>query len=164
MTTRYDKGRGFTLSRLLDAPVETVFQAWTEPAQLGWFFNPGTTPRLPTTVELRVGGAWRQHMVIDAATDYVTGGIFREIVPNKKLVFAWGASGGWPDTDLPGGPQVTVELTPVGAQTRMVVTLALPDDLSDDQVQDWMDKGIEPGMSMTMDRLVAFFASERARA
>lgn len=155
MTESYDRNRGFTLTRLLDAPVEMVFQAWTEPKYLDWFFNPETTPSLATTVDLRVGGAWRQHMVIDAETAYVTGGIFKEIVPNRKLVFAWGASGGWPDTDLPGGPQVTVELTPVGTQTRMVVTLALPDDLSEAAVQEWMDKGIEPGMSMTIDRLVA---------
>ena len=158
MTTSYDMGRGFTLTRRLNAPVEQVFAAWTDPAQLGWFFNPGQTPRLPTTVDFRVGGAWRQHMVIDETTDYVTGGIYTEIVPNRKLVFAWGASGGWPDLDLPGGPQVTVELTPMGSQTQMVVTLALPDDLGDAEVQAWMAKGIEPGMSMTIDRLVDFFA------
>jgi len=40
----------------------------------------------------------------------------------------------------------------------MVVTLALPDDLGDAEVQAWMAKGIEPGMSMTIDRLVDFFA------
>lgn len=155
MAPTYVLERGFTLTRLLDAPPELVWQAWTDPAQLDWFFNPGTTPTQPTTVDLRVGGAWRQHMVENATTQYMTGGIYRDIVPNRRLVFAWGASGGWPDTDEPDGPEVTVELEPVGARTRLTVTLRLPDDLSQGAVQAWLDKGLEAGMTMTIDRLVA---------
>ena len=131
------------------------------PQYLDWFFNPDTTPTRPTSVDLRVGGAWRQHMVENAERDYMTGGIYREIVPQRRLVFYWGASGGWPDTDQPDGPEVTVELTPVGARTRMVVSLRLPDQLSDAAAQAWLDMGVEPGMAMTIDRLVAQL---RARA
>ena len=150
----YSRERGFTLTRMLDAPPEVVWRAWTDPGQLDWFFNPGTTPQWPTSVDLRVGGAWRQHMVESDARHYMTGGIYREIVPHRRLVFAWGASGGWPDTDEPNGPQVTVELTPVGERTRMEVEFRLPDALSDAEVQGWMNKGVEPGMAMTIDRLV----------
>jgi len=32
--------REFTLTRLLDAPRELVFEAWTDPRHLGWFFSP----------------------------------------------------------------------------------------------------------------------------
>jgi hypothetical protein len=39
----------------------------------------------------------------------------------------------------------------------MDVTLRLPDQLSVSEAQAWMDKGIEPGMTMTIDRLVARF-------
>lgn len=155
MAPTYARKRGFTLTRMLDAPPDVVWQAWTEPKYLDWFFNPNTRPDHATTVDLRVGGAWRQHMVESAERQYVTGGIYREIVPHRRLVFAWGASGGWPDTDEPDGPQVTVELTPVGERTRMEVALHLPDALSDSQVKAWLDMGVEAGMSMTIDRLVA---------
>ena len=47
MGKSYDKGRGFTLTRLLNAPVALVWRAWTEPGQLDWFFNPETRPSLP---------------------------------------------------------------------------------------------------------------------
>ena len=154
MAATYRLERGFTLTRMLDAPPEVVWQAWTEPEHLDWFFNPGTTPSKPTSVDLRVGGAWRQHMVENAERAYMTGGIYREIVPQRRLVFYWGASGGWPDTDQPDGPEVTVELTPDGARTRMVVSLRLPDQLSESAVQAWLDMGVEPGMAMTIDRLV----------
>ena len=36
---------------------------------------------------MRVGGAWRQQMIIDESTAYVTSGVYREIVPDEKLVF-----------------------------------------------------------------------------
>src|SRR6218665_1716486 len=124
MAPTYDKQRGFSLTRMLDAPPDMVWQAWTDPKYLDWFFNPGTTPVWPTSVELRVGGAWRQHMVESAERPYMTGGVYREIVPQPKLVFAWGARGGWPDLDEGNGPQVTVELTPVEGRTRMDLTLS----------------------------------------
>jgi hypothetical protein len=57
------------------------------------------TPPEPIELDLRVGGVWRQHMMIDESTAYVTGGIYREIVPDEKLVFAWGATDGWPRLD-----------------------------------------------------------------
>ena len=43
-------------------------------------------------------------MVISESTDYITGGVYREIVADEKLVFSWGASGGWPELD-PTGPR-----------------------------------------------------------
>lgn len=162
MAPTYKQERGFTLTRMLDAPPELVWQAWTDPKYLDWFFNPQTTPSWPTSVDLRVGGAWRQHMVENAERQYMTGGIYREIVPHRRLVFAWGARGGWPDIDEPNGPQVTVELTPVGGKTRMDVTLHLPDQLSAAEVQDWLDMGVEPGLGMTIDRLVERFKAKAA--
>ena len=57
MAATYLQERGFTLTRMLDAPPEVVWQAWTEPKYLDWFFHPGMTPSKPTSVDLRVGGA-----------------------------------------------------------------------------------------------------------
>jgi uncharacterized protein YndB with AHSA1/START domain len=159
--------RGFTLTRLLDASPATVFRAWTDPGQLGWFFNPNTVPDGPATVDLRVGGQWRQHMKIDATHQYITGGVYRDIVPGEKLVFSFGAVGGWPDIDLDrldDGPLVTVALRPVGARTELRLTLHLPDQLSDEKCRELLALGMEDGWGQTVDRLVAAFATPAARA
>ena len=38
-------------------------------------------------------------MVIDRRPVYQTGGVYLEIVPDQQLVFAWGATDGWPALD-----------------------------------------------------------------
>jgi uncharacterized protein YndB with AHSA1/START domain len=165
MTTTYAKQRGFTLERTLAAPQELVFQAWTDPAQLGWFFNPEAKhPEEPVEVDLRVGGAWRQRMIINDDLDYVTGGIYREISPSSRLVFLHGAIGGWPEIDPAhpdDGPVVTLDFAPAGnsgAETAMTLRVDFPDHLSDDDVEQLVASGMRAGWGMTIDRLVERYA------
>jgi uncharacterized protein YndB with AHSA1/START domain len=158
MTSTDRTSRSFTLTWLLDSPPENVFRAWTDPDRLGWFYNPAQpVPEEPIELDLRVGGAWRQMMVIDEETSYFTGGVYREIVQNERLVFAWGATGGWPHLDLEDldqSPQVTLRLKQTGSGTKMTLHVELPADLPDDGVPNWwpMFRG---GMKDTVDRLAA---------
>jgi uncharacterized protein YndB with AHSA1/START domain len=149
----------FTLSWTLDAPAAQVFRAWTDPEHLLWFYNDGQPiPSDPIEVDLRVGGVWRQRMVIDERTDYVTGGVYREIVRDEKLVFSSGAAGGWPELDPERpdeNPLVTVSLTEVGGRTEMSVHVRLPEGLSKEQAEEWLALGIRDGWRDTVDRLAA---------
>lgn len=150
--------REFTIRRRFAAPRRAVYRAWTEPALLTWFFNPDQPrPDEPIQVDLREGGSWRLRMVIDEQLDYFTGGVYREIVPDRRLVFAWGAVGGWPDLadGLGDVPIVTVELDDAGErETLMTVTVALPAHFADADARRWLDYGIEGGWRDTVDRLV----------
>lgn len=152
----FSLGRGFTLTRTFEAPPDMVFAAWTEPKNLGRFFNPGFTSDLPVTVDLRVGGAWRQEMIVNTETRYMTGGIFRVIEPGKKLAFTWGAVDGWPKIDpeqLERAPHVTILFHAVPDGTQMVFRLELPDQLTELQTAEWMSSGMLAGWTMTIDRL-----------
>lgn len=166
MTAMKATERGFTITRILNAPRELVFQAWTDPKRLQWFFNDGMAPPPDAiVVDLRVGGAWRQKMVVNEDTAYITGGIYREIVPGEKLVFTWGAVDGWPKIDLDhpdDSPVVTVTLNEFGERgekTEMIFRLALPEHLSDERIREWFANGIRDGWSETLDRLVAHAAN-----
>lgn len=185
MTATYELHREFTLVRHLDAPREIVFRAWADPVYLGWFYNDtAPLPAEPIEVHLRVGGAWRQEMVIDEATRYTTGGIYREISPVDRLAFSWGAVGGWPTltTDrIWDVPFVTVILEESGeadgipatqpadtargaTESDMTFILALPDHLTEQQVEAWNEMGIEENWGLTLDRLVAAMKAEHRPA
>ncbi len=166
MTRTAKMERGFTLTRVLDAPREDVFRAWAEPELLEWFRNPAFPARGPIEVDLRVGGTWKLMMVVDEETEYFTGGVYREIVPVERLVFTWGASDGWPKIDrdrLDEAPLVTVLLNEVGDRTELILDVALPDQWSDDSVRAWLASGTREGWGQTIDRLVAGVAGAARR-
>jgi uncharacterized protein YndB with AHSA1/START domain len=149
--------REFTIIRTLDAPPERVFRAWTEPDHLRWFFSDSTPADEPVEVDLRVGGTWRQRMIIADDTEYFTGGVYREITPVERLVFTWGAVDGWPELDpenLDGAPLATVDLVDVDGKTEMTFRLSLPAGLSDEAVREWFATGIREGWTQTLERLV----------
>lgn len=160
MTTT-ETSRDFTLTWTLDAPRSDVFRAWTDPDHLDWYYNPEQPiPDDPIELDLRVGGEWRQRMVIDEDTNYMTGGIYREIVPDERLVFAWGATDGWPQLDpgrLDDSPQVTVTFEQAQGRTVLTVHVELPATLPADGVPGWWAY-VETGMRETVDRLVAALA------
>jgi uncharacterized protein YndB with AHSA1/START domain len=156
MATTYNFDRGFTVKRTFDAPPDLVFQAWTDPDYLGWFFNPGIQHDVPVSVDLRVGGQWRQQMVESADKQYITGGVYREIARPGKLVFSWGAVGGWPAIDLDRldeGPLVTILLNPAGQGTEMELKVQFADHLTEEAVRRWITSGMQEGWSITVDRL-----------
>ncbi len=80
-------------------------------------------------------------MVISEATNYVTGGVYREIVSDEKLVFTWGAvgrlAGARRGLRLEDSPLVTVTLTPIGESTEIRVRVELPAGLSEEGVREW---------------------------
>jgi uncharacterized protein YndB with AHSA1/START domain len=148
--------RSITLSRILDAPPRLVYAAWTQPEHLGWFLNPDNPTGAPIEVDLRVGGVWRIEMVINDELRYFTGGIYRDLVPNERIVFTFGAVGGWPELDgtaIDDAPVVTVTLRELAGSTEMTLRMEFPAHLSDEDVTDWLDLGMEDGWRQTIDRL-----------
>jgi len=157
MTDYPTQDRSFTLTRTFAASPQAVFTAWTDPEHLGWFHNPDMpTPAEPIEVDLRVGGTWKQQMIVNEELSYPTGGIYLEIVPDERLVFRWGAVGGWPE--LGGGneltaPVVTVQLNDLGKETELVLTVRFSEDLDIEEVQKLIMGGTREGWAATIERV-----------
>lgn len=141
-----DTTKGFTLVRMLDATPAEIWRAWTDPDEMAQWWHPSgmTTPRDSVTADVRVGGRYTYTMVDDASgADYPTGGEYREIVENKKLVFTWGKPDDAPDdTTL-----VTVTIEDLGELTRLTFDIRGVDGASGDG--DFFD-----GWESALDELV----------
>lgn len=144
--------RGFTLTRILDAPRELVYQAWTDPEQLQWFLSDLPQVPRPINVDLRPGGAWTLNMVVGDDDEYTTGGVYLELDPPARLSFVWGAHGGWPSLD--DGLVATVTLVDRGPQTEMTFHLAVPAGVQ-------THPAMQQGWTDTINRLLARFALQR---
>ena len=77
-----------TIKRRFNAPPEKVYAAWTDPKKLAQWMGPAGTQRVEAECDLRAGGRYAIKMVMPDDEHNVSG-IYREIVPNEKLIFTW---------------------------------------------------------------------------
>jgi uncharacterized protein YndB with AHSA1/START domain len=74
------------LKRTYDAPVDMLWRAWTDPQEMKQWWGPKSFTNPVCELDVRVGGAWKIVMRSPDGTDYPITGVYREVVPNKRLV------------------------------------------------------------------------------
>jgi uncharacterized protein YndB with AHSA1/START domain len=77
------------LTRILPAPIEEVFEAWTDPLVMAKWFFAGEKWSVEAESDPRPGGAFRLLMHADSGEDFLCTGVYREITPPTRLVFTW---------------------------------------------------------------------------
>ena len=77
-----------TIRRRLPAPPSLVFQAWTDPDRFGRWFGPPGAELVEAEMEPRAGGRYRILMRA-GGEEHGVGGVYREVVPDERLVFTW---------------------------------------------------------------------------
>jgi uncharacterized protein YndB with AHSA1/START domain len=89
------------LTRLIDAPRELLYRAWTDPEMLKQWFAPlpYTTPH--AELDVRPGGS---NLIVMAGPDgqeMPNRGIYLEVVPNEKIVFTDAFVSAWVPSPKP---------------------------------------------------------------
>jgi len=139
------------LTRIFDAPLDRVWEAWSDRAQMAQWLGPrGYTGEI-LKMDTRVGGSYRYVMHAPDGTDHRVQGTYREIVPRARLVYSWI----WTDSaGLPSGPDtlVTVEFAAIGDKTRITLEHALFQTASDSDNH-------EKGWSSCFDHFGDYLAS-----
>lgn len=132
-------GPELVITRTFDAPRESVWNAWTDPEQVKKWWGPKDFTAPVSKIDLRVGGKTLNCMRGPDGKDYWSTGVFREIVPNEKLVMTdsfsdpqgnpvpasqYGMEGDWPNELL-----VTVKFEESNGKTKMTLQHAgLPEE------------------------------------
>ena len=106
-----------TFKRRLNAAPEKVYAAWTDPKKIVKWFGPEQIETMSAQADARVGGRFRIVMRSSDGEEHDVGGVYREVVPNEKLVFTWA----WRST-----PEreslVTVLIKPDGGGSLLTLT------------------------------------------
>src|ERR1700681_2161287 len=116
MSTQTATKPSLTVKRRYNASPAKVFAAWTDPQKLASWFGPEQVTEVSAETDVRVGG--RYHIKAVTPTDeHNVGGVYREVVPNEKLVFTW-AWQSMPERES----VVTVLFKPDGDGTLLTLT------------------------------------------
>lgn len=123
------------IERTFEAPVDLVWQMWTEPDHFKQWYGPKGFTVPVAEMELRVGGKRLVCMASpDGSMTMWTVGEYTEIAPTGRLVYTESpadengnvvspAAMGMPD-GYPATTEVTVLLEDLGGRTKMVMTHA----------------------------------------
>jgi len=77
-----------TIKRRFKAPPAKVYAAWSDPEKMKNWMGPGDVQKVVAECDLRVGGRYHIKMIM-TDDEHDVSGVYREIVPNEKLVFTW---------------------------------------------------------------------------
>jgi len=132
-----------TLKRRLHASPAKVWAAWTRAEKIAHWFGPADTVDGSVRAELdvRVGGRYRVSFTTADGEYHEVGGVYREVVPDRRLVFSWA----WHSTPERES-QVTLTLQPDGEGTLLTLT---HEQLFDQAAAD----GHRKGWTGSLDRL-----------
>ncbi len=131
MTTKDAPRTSLEIKRLIKAPRDRVYAAWTDPAQLKQWFGPENVQTRNLIADARVGGKFRWDIIDPDGDEMTVHGEYRELEPGKKIVFTWQ----WDDDEAWKNRTsvVTVELDDANGGTELRLThVQLPSEQSRD--------------------------------
>lgn len=123
------------IERVFDAPIELVWQMWTDPEHFSAWYGPQGATIPVANMDVKVGGSRLICMAMETPNGPMEmwfAGEFLEVSPNERLVYTDAMSDadgnlkspesmGMP-ADTPMSTEVVVELSDAAPGTRMVMT------------------------------------------
>jgi uncharacterized protein YndB with AHSA1/START domain len=135
------------LNRHYPVAPEKVWRAWTDAEAVKRWWGPGPgEPVSLAELDVRVGGRFR---IVFGGPDgkmHECAGVYKEVVPNRKLVFTWH----WPNSTPERVSVVTIIFKEVNGETDL---LFKHEQLFDEKARDDHKRG----WSASLDKLADFF-------
>jgi len=140
--------REIVISRVIGAPVELVFEAFTEVRHLSQWWGPEGFTTTTQAFEFRVGGAWEFVMHGPDGTDYQEWIAWTEIEPPERIAMVHGES-----RDDPNAFESVLTFEADGEATRIELRTVFPTkELRDEAVE---THGAVEGGRQTLANLAA---------
>jgi uncharacterized protein YndB with AHSA1/START domain len=141
--------REIVITRVFDAPRETVFAAWTDPKQLQKWWGPKDFTNPVCECDARVGGKWHIVMRQWTGAEYPCGGVYREVTPPARLTFTNNATDPAGNVVIEGFTQVDFAEHEGG---KTLLTLTTRAKVLDEKMLAAL-AGMHTGWSQSLDKL-----------
>ena len=153
-STTGDEARSIVITRVIDAPRELVFKAWTTAEHLAHWWGPDGFTTTTEAFSFKAKGEWRFVMHGPDGRDYPNRIIFESIQPPARIVY--NHSG---DADsVPVRFHATVTLEDESGKTRLTWNMVFESEAERDRIARDFD-AVEGGRQ-TAARLDAYVARE----
>src|SRR5579872_5762716 len=143
-----NKSNELKITRMYDAPLRMVWDAWTDPEQAAQWWGPRGFTLTTHSKDFRTGGTWKYTMHGPDGVDYPNTSRHLEVEKHSKLVYDHGGH-----EDRPALFRVTVLFSEVDGKTKMDMTMALPTPEAAEETRKFIKKA---GGDATWDRLAEF--------
>jgi uncharacterized protein YndB with AHSA1/START domain len=143
--------REIVTTRLIDAPRELVFAAWTEAKHVGHWFGPDGFTTITHSMDVRPGGVWRFTMSGPDGKDWPNVVTYEEVVPPERLVYMHG------DDREPDMFHTTVTFADEGGRTALTMRAVFKTAAARAQVV--RENGAIEGAQQTVSRLERYVRS-----
>lgn len=148
------KANELRLIREYDAPLDLVWDAWTDPQQAAQWWGPRGFTLTTHSKDLRPGGHWHYTMHGPDGTDYENYAVYLEVEPKRKLVYDHGGN-----HDRPALFRVTALFSENAGKTTLDLTMSLATPEAAREIRKHIKSA---GGNGTWDRL-AEFLTKRSR-
>ena len=155
MTTAKTKSNEIHISRIYDAPVKAVWDAWTDPDQVGKWWGPRGFTLTTKSKDIRPGGSWVYTMHSPDGVDWPNNTVYHEVEKYAKLVYDHGGT-----ENSPPMFRVTALFSEVNGKTKLEMTMALPTPEAAAEARVFIKKA---GGNTTWDRLAEHLAEANGK-
>lgn len=146
------KANELKIIREYDAPLKTVWDAWTDPEKAAMWWGPRGFTITTHSKKLKPGGHWHYTMHGPDGVEYINKSLYYEVEEYKKLVYDHGGN----DEKKPLF-RVTVLFSESDGKTHMDMTMTLPTAEAAEQTRQFVKKA---GGDSTWDRLAEYLEKQ----
>jgi uncharacterized protein YndB with AHSA1/START domain len=147
-----EEARSIVIERLIGAPRELVFKAFTTAEHLANWWGPMGFSITTSAFDFRPGGIWRFVMHGPDGRDYQNRQVFDVIEPPARIICHFGSG----DDVEPASHETRITLEADGDKTRLIWRLVFVNIAERDRVA--REHGAEEGARQTVGRLADYVA------
>lgn len=147
------KDRTLTLERTFNAPIQLVWDAWTQPEHITQWWGPKGMETKVIEHDFRVGGQWKYSMTMPDGNEFITDGVYSAIEELRKIISSANFK---PMTE---GVEIQALFEEDGDKTKFTFNVVHP---TEEYCKQQEKMGFYNGWGSTFERLNAFLEKQES--